>query len=115
MLRLMMAVKGRFPNKQLRAHIRAYEILNLDTHFDADLKFKQWDLDPVTGKPLMKLVDITSPAIDISSTLLSAKAGSDDRRLVVQLADLLDKSLSLDPTRRIGVLDALRHPLFTTK
>lgn len=115
MLRLMMAVKGRFPNKLLRAHFRAYENLNLDPHFDADLKFKQWDIDPVSGKPLMKLVDIAAPAINLSTTLLSAKAGSDDRRLVVQLADLLDKSLSLDPSKRIGVLDALRHPFFTTK
>jgi hypothetical protein len=49
MLKLMMEIKGRFPNKMLRAHIRAYESMNLECHFQEDLKFKQYEQDPVTG------------------------------------------------------------------
>lgn len=49
MLRLMMAVKGRFPNKQIKAHLRAYEVLSLEPHFDPDLRFRQYEIDPITG------------------------------------------------------------------
>jgi serine/threonine-protein kinase PRP4 len=49
MLRLMQAVKGRFPNKMLRSHLRACETLRMEEHFDSDLKFKQQDRDPITG------------------------------------------------------------------
>jgi len=45
MLRLMMAVKGKFMNKQVRAHLRAYEVLSLEPHFDPDLRFRQYEMD----------------------------------------------------------------------
>lgn len=73
MLRQMMAVKTRPPNKVIRAHIRAYEVLGLEPMFEGDLRFRQHDLDPVTGKPLLRLVDIGNPATDLASTILSAK------------------------------------------
>lgn len=38
-------------NKQLKNHFRAYEAMQLDAHFEErDLKFKQMELDPVTGQ-----------------------------------------------------------------
>lgn len=49
MLRLMMAVKGKFMNKQVRAHLRAYEVLSLEPHFDPDLRFRQYEMDQITG------------------------------------------------------------------
>jgi len=51
MLRLMMAVKGKFMNKQVRAHLRAYEVLSLEPHFDPDLRFRQYEMDQITGTP----------------------------------------------------------------
>lgn len=75
MLRLMQGFKGRLPNKMLKNHLRSYEKLGLDTHFDADFKFKQWDQDPVTGKPVLRLVDILQPTKDLSAILLSSKVG----------------------------------------
>ena len=33
-------------------------------------------------------------------------------KLVNQLTDLLEKGLTLDPTKRLTVVDALRHPFF---
>jgi serine/threonine-protein kinase PRP4 len=60
----------------------------------------------------MRLVEITSPSKDLSSILLSSKAGADDRSLVVKLTDLLEKCLALDPLKRLKVSEALKHPLF---
>jgi serine/threonine protein kinase len=33
----------------------------------------------------------------------------------MHLADLLHRSLVLDPSKRIGVVDAIKHPFFTAK
>lgn len=115
MLKLFMAVKGRFPNKQLRAHLRQYETMGLDPHFDADLRFKQYDLDPVTGLASRRLVEITQPSRDLNSMLRSAKAGGDDGQLVGAFAQLLDQCIALDPSKRLSVHDALKHPFFTGK
>ena len=48
---LLFAFVGRLANKQLKSHFRAYEAMQLDAHFDErDLKFKQMEVDPVTGE-----------------------------------------------------------------
>lgn len=60
----------------------------------------------------MRLVDVNTPVKDLSSILLSSKAGADDRMLVNKLTDLLEKCLILDPSKRIKVSDALKHPFF---
>lgn len=73
MLRLMMAVKGRFPNKMIKNHIKAYETMQLAPHFDDSLKFHQYEIDAVTGKPVMKLVDINQPTRDLGTILRSNK------------------------------------------
>jgi len=73
MLKLMMEFKGKFPNKILRNSIRSYETLELEPHFDSDLKFKLLEPDPVTGKPTVKLLDIVTPTKEIRHILLSSK------------------------------------------
>lgn len=115
MLRLMMAVKGRFPNKILKAHIRSYEQMSLEPHFDQDTRFRQYELDALTGKSVLRLIDINLPTRDLPSVIRSSKAGADDPRLVSLLTDLLEKALSLDPSKRLTASDGLRHPFFTTK
>lgn len=60
----------------------------------------------------MRLVDIIGPSKDLSSILLSSKAGADDRSLVAKLTDLLEKCLTIDPAKRIKVSEALKHSLF---
>jgi len=50
MLRLIMAIKGRFGTKQLKAHFRSYEVLSIEPHFEADYRFRHYEADPVTGK-----------------------------------------------------------------
>lgn len=115
MLKLFMSVKGRFPTKQLRTHLRQYESMGLDPHFDSDLRFKQQELDSLTGQPVRRLIEITQPTRDLTSMLRSAKAGGDDGQLVGAFGQLLDQCIALDPTKRISVYDALKHPFFTGK
>ena len=112
MLRLIMAVKGRFPNKLLKSHFKAYEMLQLEPHFDPDFKFRQQEFDTVSGKPILRKVEINQPTRDLSMVLRSSKAGADDLKLVNNLTDLLQKGLILDPTKRLTVSEALKHPFF---
>jgi len=115
MLKLMMAVKGKMSNKQIKSHFRAYEMLQLEPHFHSDMRYKQLELDPVTKKVIIKYVDINNPTKDLLAAMRSSKAGGDDPRLVANLTDLLDKCISLDPSKRMQVSDALKHPFFTQK
>jgi len=118
MLRLMMMAKGRLPNKLIKQHVKSYEGLQMEPHFatdgnSVDLKFKQYEKDPVSDKLQMKLVDVSPhPVVQLSSTLLGAKAGSDDRKTVGHLIDLLEKASVLDQARRLTVSDALKHSIF---
>ena len=116
MLHLQMEVKGRFSNKMIRSHIRQYsEVLNLDPHFENDLRFRLHELDPVTGKDVLRLVDVNSVTSDLRAVLQSSKTGGDDRRIVMNLCELIESCLVLDPAKRISVQEALRHPFFSTK
>lgn len=112
MLRLVMAVKGRFPNKMIKTHQRQYDAMKLEAHFDADSKFRCVETDPLTNKPTIRLMEITGPTRDLGHVMRSSKAGSDDGKLVAHLADLLDKCVALDPTKRVAVADVLKHPFF---
>jgi len=122
MLRLMMLNKGRFSNKMLKAHFKSYEAMKMEPHFDTtnpstliDVKFRQFEKDRVTGKMIMKLVDISpnpNPAVKLSTSLLSSKAGSDDRKIVSNLSDLLEKMFNLDPTKRLTIDEAVKHSVF---
>jgi hypothetical protein len=59
------SLTGRFANKQLKNHFRAYELMQLDAHFEErDLKFKQMELDPVTGKPF-SLISLHSHVFEL--------------------------------------------------
>lgn len=115
MLRLQMAIKGRFPNKMLKSHARAYEEMGLEPHFDPDTRFRNYEQDALTGKSVLRLVDINLPTRDLPSVIRGSKAGADDPRLVSLLTDLLDKSLVLDPSKRLNASEGLRHPFFTAK
>jgi serine/threonine-protein kinase PRP4 len=89
--------------------------MGFEAHFDSDMRFRQYELDPVTQKTVMRLVNVTNPTKDLTSVLRSSKAGADDGRLVSSLTNLLDQCLNLDPTKRATVADALKHPFFTMR
>lgn len=112
MLKLMMSIKGRFPNKLIKSHLRQFDTMGIEPHFDNDMRFKQYEIDKISGKNIMRLVEITQPTKDLSSILRSSKAGADDSSLVSSFTNLLDLCLALDPTKRISVNEALKHSFF---
>ena len=113
MLKLHQYVKGKCSNKMLRAHFRSYEILQQEPHFDESLRFKSYEQDTVTGRVVLRVIEISQqPIKDLQTALLASKAGADDRRVVVNLADLLEKCLSLDPAKRPSISDILKHNFF---
>ena len=50
MLRLMMEIKGGLPQRIVRRHRAAYEKLGLEPFFEADGRFRQQELDPVSSE-----------------------------------------------------------------
>jgi serine/threonine-protein kinase PRP4 len=108
-------LRGRFPNKMIRQHLRFCESLGLPAHYDSDLKFLRHVLDPVSKAPTVKVIDITSATEDLSSKLLSKRSADDDKKAVLQLKDLLDRMLVLDPSKRISVKEAIAHPFIRSK
>jgi serine/threonine-protein kinase PRP4 len=66
-------------------------------------------LDPVTGVELERLVTFTKPTRDLAGELLGNVAPG-ERRVSQQLSDFLLRCLELDPSRRISIADALKHP-----
>lgn len=112
MLALMQSAKGPFPHRLLRKHLHAYDQLEMEAHFGPDMRFNKHGVDPVTGKPTLRMVTYTKPTRDVKAMLLAKKGPNDDRRTVLQFADLLDSCLALDPAKRISARDALRHPFF---
>ena len=116
MLKLHQDAKGKFNNKMLRAHLRSYEILQQDPYYDESFRFKSFEQDPVTGRAILRVIEVSQqPTKDIQTVLLAAKAGADDRRAVIYLADLLERCLSLDPAKRPSISDILKHNFFVNK
>ncbi|KAI9007267.1 kinase-like domain-containing protein [Gaertneriomyces semiglobifer] len=111
MLKLMMDLKGKFPNKVVR---RGQFV---DQHFDTDLNFLQLEVDKVSGKEVTRKITITKPAKDLKARLMSdtSRMPDDDRLLLTQFMDLLDKALHLNPEKRLSVRDALMHPFVSWK
>lgn len=51
---------------------------------------------------------------DLGSSLMAAKSSTDDRKLVLELRNLLERMFTLDPAKRISVREALAHPFVKT-
>ncbi|RKP22703.1 hypothetical protein SYNPS1DRAFT_19695 [Syncephalis pseudoplumigaleata] len=85
-------------------------------HFDVDKQvFLQQEIDKLTRNEVVKSVVITKPTRDLRQRLLSPQvlAGvrdEEERQLIHQFVDLLDKTLTLNPEKRITVKEALKHP-----
>jgi serine/threonine-protein kinase PRP4 len=71
-------------------------------------------MSTAAGKPKVRKVTPTAPTKSLRATMLGSHSAGDDRELVSQLADLLEKCLALDPKRRCTVLEALAHPFIKT-
>lgn len=67
-----------------------------------------------TGKPILRLMDTVKVKNDLGNNLMSAKSSTDERKLVLELRNLLERMFTLDPTKRISVREALAHPFVKT-
>lgn len=132
MIRLFMETLGPFSPKMIKRHVRSYqERMNLDPFFNTtanaagDLSlfsnntFRQQAIDKVTQKPVVKIVPmLTKPLPKKQLThlcLKSCTSGNKEERFdVLKYADLLVKCLALDPSRRITVEAASKHPFFVS-
>jgi serine/threonine-protein kinase PRP4 len=122
MLFVFMQHLGAFPNRIIRQHLAQCQRLPLPKHFEqvgTTYNFTQETVDPVSGTALHKVRPLVRNQHDnfpsgtpLKATLLKAKSAKDDRTKVLQFADLLQKCLALDPTRRIELRDALQHEFF---
>lgn len=121
MLKHMMAVKGRLPNKLIKAHIRHMTTMNMDTHFEVTNTgpiplFKSQEIDIISKNISVRSINVPEqPSMNIHTMISKAKGGSEDGGVVDSLVDLLDKMLVLDSNKRISVTGALAHPFFTGK
>jgi serine/threonine-protein kinase PRP4 len=108
MLRLIQEVKGRVPKRLLgTAAFRAQ-------HFDDDGNFLFVFVDRVTDNRSVRTVQFTNPTRDLLAMLVGEQTiDESERRALLQLRDLLEKCLMIDPSKRITVVDALAHPFLS--
>ena len=112
MMRLFIEMKGPLPRKLLRkAAFREH-------HYDADWNFSAAEQDPVTKREIRRTIRDARPLRDLAARV-NAHARNDDsltgeeRKLVAQFVDLLDKMFAYDPEKRIAPAAALAHPFST--
>ncbi|XP_051990179.1 serine/threonine-protein kinase PRP4 homolog isoform X2 [Xyrauchen texanus] len=105
MLKLAMDLKGKLPNKMIRKG------LFKDQHFDQNLNFLYTEVDKVTEREKVTVMSTINPTKDLLMDMVGRQAlPEDQRKKVVQIKDLLDQILMLDPTKRISINQALQHP-----
>ncbi|KAK4475829.1 hypothetical protein MN116_001081 [Schistosoma mekongi] len=110
MLRLMMEVKGRIPGRVIRRGMFRTQ------HFDEQCNFLYHEVDKVTQKEKTTVIRNLQPTRDLMTDLIGqSKLNEPISRKVTQFRDLLEKTLMLDPTRRISLNEALQHPFITER
>ncbi|KAM0792048.1 hypothetical protein ACM66B_004756 [Microbotryomycetes sp. NB124-2] len=104
MLLLIMELKGKFNHKQLKKGKFT------DQHFDESLNF----LSLEKSGELKTMVIPSKASHDLRSRLMPASAmkrlRDDEVKVLGQFVDLLDKMLSLDPSKRPTPKEMLNHP-----
>ncbi|XP_073234228.1 uncharacterized protein [Porites lutea] len=110
MLKLMMDYKGKMPNKMIRKGALR------ESHFDENCNFLYHEVDKITQREKITVMGSINPTKEVVESLLGyKKLNEEHKRKVMQLKDLLDKCLMLDPAKRISLNQALTHPFITEK
>ncbi|KAI5104006.1 serine/threonine-protein kinase PRP4-like [Silurus meridionalis] len=105
MLKLAMDLKGKMPNKMIRKG------LFKDQHFDQNLNFLYTEVDKVTEREKVTVMSSINPTKDLLNDMVGRqRLPEDQRKKVIQLKDLMDQILVLDPAKRISINQALQHP-----
>ena len=94
-------------------------LLISEQHFDHSLNFLLTEVDKVTEREKVTVMSTVNATVDLKKELLGGQSVSrvpeEQLRKINQLADLLDKCLSLDPSKRMTVNQALVHPFIVEK
>uniref|UniRef100_A0A3P8WZ24 Serine/threonine-protein kinase PRP4 homolog n=1 Tax=Cynoglossus semilaevis TaxID=244447 RepID=A0A3P8WZ24_CYNSE len=110
MIKLSMDLKGKMPNKMIRKG------LFKDQHFDQNLNFLYIEVDKVTEREKVTVMSTINPTKDLLADMIGGqRLPEDQRKKVMQLKDLLDGTLMLDPAKRISINQALQHPFIQEK
>ena len=107
MLRTIMECRGKFSHKLLRKGTFTYE------YFDDLLNFQSQEFDKLTGRTVMKTIEVKAkPLRDLRSRLMpkGKRLDEQERKEVELFMDLLDKCLDLRPDKRITPTECLKHP-----
>ncbi|KAH9857443.1 kinase-like protein [Lenzites betulinus] len=107
MLLLMMELKGRFNSKMIKRAKFG------EQYFDDLGAFLSVEQDRVTGSDIVRKVHLTQPSRDLRQRVLppsSVKLKDEESKLLLSFVDLVDKCLTLDPSKRITPREALVHP-----
>ncbi|KRX56781.1 Serine/threonine-protein kinase PRP4 -like protein [Trichinella sp. T9] len=108
MLKFMMDVKGKFPKKMIRRG------LFYEKHFDQNLDFLYCEVDKLTQREKVTVLNTIMPCRDLLNELVGDQCFDEDGyRKLLQLKDLIERMLNLEPGKRINLSEALRHPFIT--
>ncbi|ORX53223.1 kinase-like protein [Hesseltinella vesiculosa] len=114
MLKYMMELKGKFPNKMIRKAQFAAQ------HFDDNNVFQSQEKDKISNKQVIKPMPVIKPSQDLKSRILNVASlvepvPEEETRQLLQFVDFLEKCLVLTPDRRMTAKEALHHPFITGK
>ncbi|KAG5286691.1 hypothetical protein AALO_G00017730 [Alosa alosa] len=110
MIKLAMDLKGKMPNKMIRKG------LFKDQHFDQNLNFLYIEVDKVTEREKVTIMSTINPTKDLLVDMIGRqRLPEDQRKKVMQLRDLMDQIIMLDPAKRISINQALQHPFIQEK
>jgi serine/threonine-protein kinase PRP4 len=103
MLKMHMELKGPFSNKMLKKGMYTKE------HFDENFNFLEQEYDSISNKIMIKKSNIVKTR-DLKDLLKNSyNFENENIKLFNSFFDLLDKTLNLDPLKRITTDDALKH------
>jgi len=108
-LKILAEIKGPIPKRMLHhAKFRAM-------HFDDQFRFLE-RIEDLSGnnKEIVRVCNVKKPTRNLPKEILAAYPSANflERTQIAQLADLIDKCLEIDPTKRIDPTQALKHSLF---
>ncbi|XP_032870569.1 serine/threonine-protein kinase PRP4 homolog [Amblyraja radiata] len=110
MLKLMMDLKGKMPNKMIRKGVFK------DQHFDQNLNFMYIEVDKVTEREKVTVMSTINSTKDLLADMIGCqRLPEDQRKKVHQLKDLLEQILMLDPAKRVSINQALQHTFIQEK
>jgi serine/threonine-protein kinase PRP4 len=109
MLRAIMDCRGKLSHKMLKKA----EFAGL--HFDDMLNFRSIEIDKLSGKDVVRVLNIAKPTRDLRTRVMANMNGGRgmaeaEVKEVGLFVDLLEKCLNLNPEKRCTPAEALRHP-----